>query len=54
MDTSPADAAAQERAAILEIVEHALRQLSHGHGANCAQLLQRVADEIRRRGETRP
>lgn len=43
--------AAEERSAILAIVEHWLRQLAHGHGANGAQVLQHVADEIQRRGQ---
>lgn len=48
-----ARAAAEERAAILDIVESAMRHLAHGHGANAGQILQHVADEIRRR-ETPP
>jgi hypothetical protein len=46
-----AHAAAEERAAILNIIERAMRQLSHGHGANGAQVLQHVAEEIQRRGD---
>ncbi|HEV2146430.1 MAG TPA: hypothetical protein VGR37_03350 [Longimicrobiaceae bacterium] len=47
-----AQAAAEERSAILEIVEHWMRHLAHGHGANGAQVLQHVADEIQRRGQS--
>lgn len=43
-------AAAEERAAILEIIERRARLLSHGHGANGAQLLQQIVDEIHARG----
>lgn len=45
-----ARAAAEERAAILEIIERRARLLSHGHGANGAQLLQEIVDEIHARG----
>ena len=44
-----AEGAAEERAAILAIVERCIRQLSHGHGVTGAQVLQQVADEIARR-----
>lgn len=47
-----ARAAAEERAAILEIVERYARLLSHGHGANGAQVLQQVIEEIYRRGRS--
>lgn len=43
-------AAAEERAAVLEIIERYARLLSHGHGANGAQLLQQIVDEIHARG----
>lgn len=43
--------AAEERDAIIAILEQNMRQLSHGHGVSGAQVLQRIADEIdRRRG----
>lgn len=57
-DLSPRDAeairieaAAEERAAILDIIERAMRQLAHGHGSTGAQVLQHLSDEIQRRGE---
>lgn len=50
LEAARAAGAAEERNAILEIVEHWMRQLAHGHGANGAQVLQQVADEIQRRG----
>lgn len=50
-DTLRARAAAEERAAILAIIEHAMRQLAHGHGATGAQVLEHVAEEIQRRGQ---
>lgn len=43
-------AAAEERAAILEIIERHARHLAHGHGITGAQALQQVADEVIRRG----
>ncbi|CAN5790529.1 hypothetical protein BH23GEM3_BH23GEM3_12970 [soil metagenome] len=46
-----AEAAADERAAILNIIERAMRQLAHGHGSTGAQVLQHLSDEIHRRGE---
>lgn len=46
-----AQAAAEERAAILEIIERYTRQLSHGHGVTGAQVLEHIVDEIQRRGE---
>ena len=45
-----AEAAAAEREAILEIIEHYTRQLAHGHGATGAQILQQIVDDIYRRG----
>lgn len=45
-----AEAAADEREAILEIIERHVRQLSHGHGATGAQMLHEIVEEIRRRG----
>lgn len=45
-----AQAAAEEREAIIRIVEHNMRQLAYGHGASGAQVLQQVLDEIQRRG----
>lgn len=42
-------AAAEERAAILEIIERYSRQLAHGHGASGAQVLQEIVDEVQRR-----
>lgn len=45
-----AAAAAEERAAILALVERAMRRLAHGHGADGAQVLELLAEEIRRRG----
>jgi hypothetical protein len=51
LEAARAEAAAEERNAILEIVEHWIRQLTHGHGANGAQVLQHMADEIQRRGQ---
>lgn len=42
-------AAAEERAAILEIIERYSRQLAHGHGATGAQVLQEIVDEVQRR-----
>lgn len=44
-----ARAASEERAAIAEIVERYARLLAHGHGANGAQVLQQILDEIQRR-----
>lgn len=49
-DQLRADAAATERAEILEIIERAARQLTHGHGATGAQVLQQITDEIQQRG----
>lgn len=43
-------AAAQERQAILQIIEEHARRLAHGHGTTGAQILQQVADAIERRG----
>jgi hypothetical protein len=45
-------AAAEERAAILQIIERYMRHLSHGHGATGAQVLQTIVEEIERRGAT--
>lgn len=42
--------AIEERREILSIIERYMRQLAHGHGANGAQLLQQITDEIYRRG----
>jgi hypothetical protein len=53
-DTRQQQAALQERAAILEIIERYSRQLSHGHGATGAQVLQQIVDEIHARGEPGP
>lgn len=47
-----AAAAAEERAAILGIIERYARQLAHGHGATGPQMLERIVSEIRRRGES--
>jgi hypothetical protein len=44
-------AAEEERQAILLIIEGYARQLAHGHGATGAQVLQRIAEDILRRGE---
>jgi hypothetical protein len=49
-DTIRREAADDERAAILAILERHARLLSHGHGATGAQALQRLAEEIERRG----
>jgi hypothetical protein len=46
-----ADAAAEERAAVLEIIERYARHLAHGHGANGARILDLICHEVRRRGE---
>lgn len=46
-----AEAAAEERTAILEIIERSMRRLSHGHGANGAQILQQIVADIHRRAE---
>ena len=46
-----AQGAAEERIAILEIIERYTRQLSHGHGVSGGQVLQHIADEILRRDE---
>lgn len=43
-------AAEEERQAILLIIEGYARQLAHGHGATGAQVLQRIADDIQKRG----
>jgi hypothetical protein len=51
VETVRARAAAEERAAILEIIERWTRQLSHGHGASGAQVLQHIIDEVERRGQ---
>ena len=45
-----AQAAADERAAILQIIERYARQLSHGHGATGAQVIQQILDEVYQRG----
>jgi hypothetical protein len=45
-----AEGAAEERSAILEIIERAMRQLTHGHGAGGAQVLHQIVEEIRSRG----
>jgi hypothetical protein len=50
LDQARREAAATERAAILDLIERHLRQLSHGHGANGVQVLQHLADEVQRRG----
>jgi hypothetical protein len=44
-------AAAEERAAILEIIERHARQFAHGHGITGGQALQHIADEVRRRDD---
>lgn len=44
------EGAAEEREAILEIIESHARRLSHGHGATGAQVLQSVVDQITSRG----
>lgn len=44
-------AAAEERGAILEIIERHARHLAHGHGITGAQALQQIADEVRRRDD---
>lgn len=44
-------AAEDERAAILEIIERYSRHLSHGHGVSGAQVLQQIVDEIHGRNE---
>lgn len=49
-ETLRREAAAEEREAILAILERHARLLAHGHGATGAQVLQRLADEIERRG----
>ena len=49
-----AEAAAEERAAIVQIIEHYARQLFHGHGAGGAQVLQQIIDEIGRRDQGEP
>lgn len=45
-------AAEEERQAILLIIEGYARQLAHGHGATGAQVLQRIADDIQKRGRS--
>jgi hypothetical protein len=42
--------AADEREAIIEIIERYSRHLAHGHGVTGAQVLQQILEEIRRRG----
>lgn len=49
-DTLRARGAAEERAAILDIIERYVRRLAHGHGASGALVLQQIADEVERRG----
>jgi hypothetical protein len=49
-DAVRAGAAAEERAAILAIIERYSRRLAHGHGAGGALVLQQLADEVERRG----
>lgn len=51
-DSIRAQAAAEERAAILDIIERHARKLSHGHGVSGAQVLQQIVDEIERRART--
>ena len=46
--------AAEERAAILDIIERYVRRLAHGHGASGALVLQQIADEVERRGIAEP
>lgn len=41
--------AAEERDAILAIIERRIRQLTHGHGISGGQVLQQIADEIEQR-----
>jgi hypothetical protein len=43
--------AAEERAAILGIVERYVRRLAHGHGETGPHVLQQIVDEIRGRGD---
>jgi hypothetical protein len=50
LDAVRAEAAAEERAAILEIIERCIRQLVHGHGVTGAQALQHVIDLVEERG----
>ncbi len=49
-DTLRARGAADERAAILDIIERYVRRLAHGHGVSGALVLQQIAEEVQRRG----
>jgi hypothetical protein len=44
-----AEGAAEERAAILAIIERSMRQLVHGHGATGLQALDQILQEIQDR-----
>lgn len=50
-ETIRAEAAAAERAEILEIIERSARHLSHGHGASGAQVIELILAEVRRRDD---
>lgn len=43
------DAAEEERVAIIRIVERHMRLVSHGHGADGAQVLQHLLNELEER-----
>jgi hypothetical protein len=49
LDAIRADAAAEERAAVVAIIEAHMRQLSHGHGATGAQVLQHILEVVLQR-----
>lgn len=51
-DSIRAEAAAEERAAILAIIERYARQLAHGHGVTGAQVLEHIVHDVQRRAES--
>ncbi len=48
-DSVRREAAAEERVAIIRIVERYMRLVSHGHGADGAQVLQHLLNELEER-----
>jgi hypothetical protein len=52
-DRLRAEGAAEERAAILAIIERCMRRLVHGHGATGLQALDQIIQEIQDRDQVR-
>jgi hypothetical protein len=48
-DSARHEAAAEERVAIIRMVERHMRLVSHGHGADGAQVLQHLLNELEER-----